>query len=1832
MKTFVHIGALVLLAWLLSWGTVSCSRDRLDREALPASAPASVPEGEGEASEDLPVSHGPHYIPLEQIDTLLVRCNGDNAEEEAGETDNEGEEDGTKTYLGENYSIYWNAGDRVKVYYAPLDKDNYTVSTVENGDVKESAFDAVVDKGASYYFASYPEGVEATLMEVDNGDAQNRTYGKFEVVIPAEQDGRFEHSHIAVGKASATDCHFAFKNVASYLQVIVSNTTATALTLQASNPDDNLVGTLVVPFTDAEGSLGALTLKEGTGSSSVTVTLDEHREVPCTLYVALLPDVFFSKGFRMRYEYADGSDTPGFAYAKRSGRTIARRRVLEVGTLDNYIRSHWFVKTDGQYDNPNEWVAGSSWNKALTPAGLAALLAQPSGSGSTPDVDAVIDRAWMLDGATIHLAAGTYNLSDIDLEYAGYDHPVRLTVWGGHHPSLGGTYVGDVRDTIGKRTVLTGNGHRCLTLGSQTDLSMDKVWFADCVSSTANAHGAALRVQGGTGTANLTLTDCTFKGNIAQADNCNGGAFAVSQGTATLTGCLFISNTTGNGQLGGAVFLNGGSTLFSRCSFLGNHSGTGGAFYCQDSDLNLRDVILDHNTATTGGAAFYADGNITITGTDTLKCAIRNHSNTELSPFMYGASSRLDFTGCKFSGNSIASPSSHGGLFPMSGQTFRATRCVFDGNTISNTSGNRNGVLASLLAGGNGTITLSDSKIRDCRGAQQAGAIYLSGGLGVGGGTALQVTGCRFTGNQAEGYGGVVNFDTTNPNSIAATFTDCVFIGNTAGSAGGVMHLNANGLNRRVTCTDCTFERNKQTYTLNGFGGGVFNLAGGYLSLYGCNAERNESLQSNPENSGDYRGGGFLYSGGDAEQHLVMQGSTKNARPLFRYNKAAWLGGVLSLTNTHASSTFTIEEDRFFNNTCVKGGGAIYWKTSTAAQPSLFNTAFKENTVTGDGWGDAFCSPNCMALTLDGNNKEKNYITNHTSTCPIYTPAATRFVFTRLKFSDNSTTLNGSLIRIGTESQVAEGTFTLTKCEMQNNVAPHGGVIWVNLTSNSGVSTLVECTLAGNTASDEEGLGGAVYWNCDSWSNNDSQPSLRFRQCSLTGNRTGKAGSAVYLEKGYLIFESSSSDSMDSFISDNTFHRFDHRTDQSAGCGGAIMMHTSACKIDLTNTTLSGNVSDGFGGAIYLNGGRLFMTKCICRDNEAYFRGGAICQTGSDSFFLMKKCYLSGNRVSGNYSWGDAIHSNVGKSMMVNSTLEDGDTPHAASLVNGSINLMMVGCTLVGNNSKPTLRVEGNRSGLLLNNIILNRATEAASVWGSGVYSWSTYCAYNVLGSLGNDASGTPYTPRTGDVTGKSEADLGAWTRKEDGFYTWNGYIGTQAALTPDIDASGHTDPVSTGMKNGFPLGFSISDGKKLDYTTENLGRSCLTGWCSADYYSDQRGLADRRTGSTNLPGSYAPLVRQWIDDRPGVACSADSGAAMRNEEIVVTASNISASTTVTVRFGNDKTLTRTGPGSLSYAFATAGSRTIAVTTSPAEVAQTQWTVKVEALDALSYLSNRLQTDPELCLVMCHRANSSDWTIPENSLSALNKCIADQIDIVEIDLQTSKDGQLVVAHDATLDRATTGSGSIGDYTLAQLKTLRLKDRNGNVTSEQMISFEECLDACKGKIYINLDIAKRNVDISTIIGAVRERGMLEQVLLYCSTTAQLQKAFEWEPRVNVMAWYSDNNLFSSYGLPGKHYWAQCEYYPNSSQTSASGVPSTRGAGTAPEKVEAVAETGSIIVTNAIYTLDEVAFYPNDLTVAQVTELFARFPNTQCLHVDVGAETRLALQSIGKHLVH
>ena len=106
--------------------------------------------------------------------------------------------------------------------------------------------------------------------------------------------------------------------------------------------------------------------------------------------------------------------------------------------------------------------------------------------------------------------------------------------------------------------------------------------------------------------------------------------------------------------------------------------------------------------------------------------------------------------------------------------------------------------------------------------------------------------------------------------------------------------------------------------------------------------------------------------------------------------------------------------------------------------------------------------------------------------------------------------------------------------------------------------------------------------------------------------------------------------------------------------------------------------------------------------------------------------------------------------------------------------------------------------------------------------------------------------------------------------------------------------------------------------------------------------------------------------------------------------------------------------------------------------------------------------------VIAHRGASG--YAPENTLASFQKAIELKANYVELDVHLSKDGEVVVIHDATLDRTTSGTGKVNEYSLAELKMLNASKLNGeNYRDEKIPTLDEALKLTKGNAILLIEI-------------------------------------------------------------------------------------------------------------------------------------------------------------------
>jgi glycerophosphoryl diester phosphodiesterase len=120
---------------------------------------------------------------------------------------------------------------------------------------------------------------------------------------------------------------------------------------------------------------------------------------------------------------------------------------------------------------------------------------------------------------------------------------------------------------------------------------------------------------------------------------------------------------------------------------------------------------------------------------------------------------------------------------------------------------------------------------------------------------------------------------------------------------------------------------------------------------------------------------------------------------------------------------------------------------------------------------------------------------------------------------------------------------------------------------------------------------------------------------------------------------------------------------------------------------------------------------------------------------------------------------------------------------------------------------------------------------------------------------------------------------------------------------------------------------------------------------------------------------------------------------------------------------------------------------------------------------------------------------PENTIPAFREAIRVGADFIEVDVQTTADGKLVLSHDATVDRCTDGKGRIGAMPFDQVEALDAGVKKGaQFAGTKIPTFDEVLELARGKIGIYVDI--KNATAQNLVTHIDGHGMSDNVVMYC----------------------------------------------------------------------------------------------------------------------------------------
>lgn len=157
--------------------------------------------------------------------------------------------------------------------------------------------------------------------------------------------------------------------------------------------------------------------------------------------------------------------------------------------------------------------------------------------------------------------------------------------------------------------------------------------------------------------------------------------------------------------------------------------------------------------------------------------------------------------------------------------------------------------------------------------------------------------------------------------------------------------------------------------------------------------------------------------------------------------------------------------------------------------------------------------------------------------------------------------------------------------------------------------------------------------------------------------------------------------------------------------------------------------------------------------------------------------------------------------------------------------------------------------------------------------------------------------------------------------------------------------------------------------------------------------------------------------------------------------------------------------------------------------------VTVGILRRAGYNVTEENTTMSRVLTIAHRGYSA--AAPENTLAAFRKAVELKPDFMECDVRQTKDGELIVIHDATLDRTTNGSGKVADMTFDELRKLDAGSWFApEFSDEKLPTLDEVIEVAKDTgVKLIVEIKEPGTE-DEVVAALYEHGMQEQSML-CS---------------------------------------------------------------------------------------------------------------------------------------
>ena len=501
----------------------------------------------------------------------------------------------TKTHLATepdqdgSYPVLWDAQDEVKVIWGEGESDHAT------GKITDAAtglleVEVPAEVAVDYYYAVYPANTAYAL------DAET---GKLTISMP-ETTGTFKTANMMVARCASDDRVFGFRHAVGIVRVqmgdnsFAENGTISRFGLY-SGTRSYVTGKVQCTFGEND-EFSAEKIDETGYRYSRANNLTPGQEV----YLAVWPDYTFEEGFIAYYFNEQRS-----AYYEGDV-TVARGQILNLGNIQDRMRTDYFIKPNGTGD-------GSSWENAAGEDFIRAFFAKKEDSGRA------YAHCQKCENTNFYFAAGTYILGTADAP--------KLDLYWGNAPKSGLVpikFYGGCAATEGTdktrnpetyQTIFSGNSeYGILSVRNKADLTLDGITLRDAVITSElhakdGSYGAALYVSMDITVTNkseeffpvVRVNNCKFVNNKEESSlNTNYGCGSAIN---LATGKVYVDNTLFSGNVSynrGMIHAASTGVQAGTCLFMNNCRFTGNSLAADQYGIVIRSLNVNTKVALNG--------------------------------------------------------------------------------------------------------------------------------------------------------------------------------------------------------------------------------------------------------------------------------------------------------------------------------------------------------------------------------------------------------------------------------------------------------------------------------------------------------------------------------------------------------------------------------------------------------------------------------------------------------------------------------------------------------------------------------------------------------------------------------------------------------------------------------------------------------------------------------------------------------------------------------------------------------------------------------------------------------------------------------------------------------------------------------------------------------------------------------------------------------------------------------------------------------------------------------------------------------------------------------